>query len=317
MTIIEKYYESIDKFKGDGTILRLLQEVSFTLENVQLLSNNIPVISPIIKDDKEFYSIFDKNTIISLYIYLFYSILNEFVEMSDDRDLINADIEVNKDTRRYNIKENANASTLVSGYEDELDEDYSDLNMDMQEINIKITDPLEFKERICKLLLAFLEIEEKNKKTINFTYENIIHHTRHFKDKEKKSITDFLGNMSKEDRKIEENMKKFKIGRWNVGMQKGLFQYDNATNERETKDLMNYLMQDMEEGTLGIVGELMTGIYDIGNNAEAVEVNDLEQMEEENNEEFYDNEAFDIQHLGEDYTDGDYYNEDDDAFDEY
>ena len=317
MTIIEKYYESIDKFKGDGTILRLLQEVSFTLENIQLLSNNIPVISPIIKGDKEFYSMFDKNTIISLYLYLFYSILNEFVEMSDDRDLINADIEVNKDNRRYNIKENANASMLVSGYEDELDEDYSDLNADMQEINIKITDPVEFKERICKLLLAFLEIEEKNKKTINFTYEDIIHHTRHFKDKEKKSITDFLGKMSKEDRKIEENMKKFKIGRWNVGMQKGLFQYDNATNERETNDLMNYLMQDMGEGTLGIVGELMTGIYDIGNNAEAVEVNDLEQMEEENNEEFYDNEAFDIQHLGEDYTDGDYYNEDDDAFDEY
>ena len=317
MNIIEKYYESIDKFKGDGTILRLLQEISITLENVQLLSNNIPVISPILKDNKEFYSIFDKNTIISLYIYLFYSILNEFVEMSDDSDLINADIEVNKNNRRNTIKENANASTLISAYEDELDEDYNDLTMDMQEINIKITDPIEFKERICKLLVAFLEIEEKNKKVINFTYDNIIHHTRHFKDKEKKSITDFLGKMSKEDRKIEENMKKFKIGRWNVGMQKGLFQYDNTTNERETNDLMNYLMQDMQEGTVDIVGELMMGVYNIGNNAEMVDVNDLEQMDEQNNEEFYDNEAFDIQHLGEDYNDGDYYNEDNDEFEEY
>jgi hypothetical protein len=237
--------------------------------------------------------------------------------MSDDSDLINADIEVNKNNRRNTIKENANASTLISAYEDELDEDYNDLSMDMQEINIKITDPIEFKERICKLLVAFLEIEEKNKKVINFTYENIIHHTRHFKDKEKKSITDFLGKMSKEDRKIEENMKKFKIGRWNVGMQKGLFQYDNTTNERETNDLMNYLMQDMQEGTVDIVGELMMGVYNIGNNAEMVDVNDLEQMDEQNNEEFYDNEAFDIQHLGEDYTDGDYYNEDNDEFEEY
>ena len=317
MNIIEKYYESIDKFKGDSTILRLLQEITITLENVQLFSNNIPVISPIIKDDKEFYSIFDKNTIISLYIYLFYSTLNEFIEMSDDNDLINADIEVNKQVRRNIIKDKSNEATYISAYEDELDEDYADLDNDMEEIDIKITDPTEFKERICKLLVAFLEIEEKNKKAINFTYENIVNHTRRFKNKEKKSITDFLGKMSKEDRKIEENMKKFKIGRWNVGMQKGLFQYDNATNQRETNDLVNYLMQDMEEGAVDIVGELMMQVYNIGNNAEMVEVNDLEQMEEQNNEEFYDNEAFNIQHLGEDYTDGDYYNEDENDFEEY
>ena len=314
--IIEKYYESIDKFKGDTSILRLLLEITFTLENVQLLSNNIPVISPIMKDDKEYYSIFDKNTIISLYIYLFYSILNEFIEFSDDNDLINADIEINKDNRRNIIREKANASNRVSSYEDELDEDYADLDMDMNEINIKITDPLDFKERICKLLLAFLDIEEKNKKAINFTYEKILKHTRHFKTKEKKSITDFLGKMSKEERKVEENMKKFKIGRWNVGMQKGLFQYDETTNNRETSELMNYLMEDIAEGNVDIVSELMMGVYNIGNNAEMMEVNDLEQLEGQNVDEFYDNEAFDINHLGEDYTDGDYYNEDNDDFEE-
>lgn len=314
--IIMKYYEGIDKFKGDTSILRLLQEITFTLENVQLLSNNIPVISPIIKDGKEFYSIFDKNTIISLYIYLFYSTLNEFVEYSDDRDLINADIEVDKDNRRNNIKENTNMSNRISAYEDDLDEEYGDLDMDMREIQINMTDPLDFKERICKLLLAFLEMEEKNKKVINFTYEKILKHTRHFKNREKNSITDFLGKMSKEERKVEENMKKFKIGRWNVGMQKGLFQYDETTNNRETTELMNYLMQDMEEGTVDIVGELMMDVFKIGNNAEMIEVNDLEEKEEQNNEEFYDNEAYNIQHLNEDYTDGDYYNEDDDYFEE-
>ena len=315
-TIITKYYEGIDKFKGDTSILRLLQEITFTLENVLLFSNNIPVISPIIKDGKEYYSIFDKNTIISLYIYLFYSILNEFIEYSDDSDLINADIEFNKDNRRNIIRENNNSSNSISAYEDELDEEYAELEMDMNEIQIKITDPLDFKERICKLLLAFLEIEEKNKKTINFTYEKIMKHTKHFKNKEKKSITDFLGNMSKEKRKVEENMKKLKIGRWNVGMQKGLFQYDEATNNRETADLMNYLMQDMEEGNIDIVGELMMDVFKINNNTVMMDVNDLEDTEQQNIDDFYDNEAFNIQDLGEDYTDGNYYNEDNDYFEE-
>jgi hypothetical protein len=47
-----------------------------------------------------------------------------------------------------------------------------------------------------------------------------------------------------------------------------------------------------------------------------MEVNDLEIIEGQNVDEFYDNEAFDINHLGEDYTDGDYYNEDNDDFEE-
>ena len=64
--------------------------------------------------------------------------MNEFIEFSDDNDLINADIEINKDNRRNIIREKANASNRVSSYEDELDEDYADLDMDMNEINIKI-----------------------------------------------------------------------------------------------------------------------------------------------------------------------------------
>jgi len=314
--IIETYYKNIDKFKGDVTMVKLLQEISNTLVNIQLMANNIPVISPITKEEKEYYSIFDRNTIISLYIYLFYSILNEFVEMSDDSDLINADIQVNKSIRRSTIKENQDMSSYVTGYPEQLDENYEELQSEMQEININVTDPIEFKERVCKLLIAFLEIEISNKEAINFTYQNIIQHVRHFKNLEKKSITDYLGKMTKEDRKVENTMKKFKIGRWNVGMQKGLFKYDAATNERETKDLMSYLMNDMDEGEVNIIGEIMMDVYKMSDNAEMVEVNDLEKTEQENDEEFYDDEAYNIGHLGEDYTDGDYYNEDDDEFED-
>jgi len=32
--------------------------------------------------------------------------------------------------------------------------------------------------------------------------------------------------MEKDERKIEDMLKKFKLGRWNIGMQKGIFQYD-------------------------------------------------------------------------------------------
>jgi hypothetical protein len=40
-------------------------------------------------------------------------------------------------------------------------------------------------------------------------------------------------------------------------------------------------------------------------------VNDLETMEENENTQFYENEGYGIEGLDEDYTDGDYYGEDD------
>ena len=70
--------------------------------------------------------------------------------------------------------------------------------------------------------------------------------------------------------------KKYKMGRWNVGMQKGLFKYDKDTYDRERTDM------------------------DAG-----MEENDLEPVVEPE-----DKEAYDISGLGEDYMDGVFYEED-------
>ncbi len=92
--------------------------------------------------------------------------------------------------------------------------------------------------------------------------------------------------MDKEERQIEDQFKRYKMGRWNVGLQKGLVNYDKKTYDRETT---------------GAEGELMN-----------IDADQLAQMENEEANAAEDNEAMDISHLGEDYQDGDYYGEDDD-----
>jgi hypothetical protein len=137
---------------------------------------------------------------------------------------------------------------------------------------------------------------------------------KRFKAKEKHSMFEYLNKMSIEERKIENMWKNYKIGKWNVGMQKGLVQYDSLTNERETKDLIGHLLQDMSTGTTDVVNEMMIDIYDLGNGINTaqtmMDVEDLDNYENQLNGEFYDNEANGIQDLGENYQDGEYYEED-------
>jgi hypothetical protein len=66
------------------------------------------------------------------------------------------------------------------------------------------------------------------------------------KQQEKKSITDFLENLEKDELRIEDMLKKFKMGRWNIGMQKGVFQYDKATYEREREGNLARMYNDLE-----------------------------------------------------------------------
>ena len=108
-------------------------------------------------------------------------------------------------------------------------------------------------------------------------------------------------------------MKLFKIGRWNVGMQKGLIHYDAETNARETNQLMNFLNE--ENGNKDVMFDMMRDVYDIDiigtETGEQMNVNDLETMEENENTQIYENEGYGIEGLDEDYPDGDYYGEDD------
>ena len=104
--------------------------------------------------------------------------------------------------------------------------------------------------------------------------------------------------MEKDERKIEDMLKKFKMGRWNIGMQKGVFQYDKAVYERDRDANLGRLYNDLE------VNDLENAVQ------RDMDVNELIAFEEQENIEQYDGEGMDISHFGEDYADGAYYEED-------
>jgi hypothetical protein len=313
-TIIRKSYHSIDEFKNDATLSRFMQEITQKLVNLNLFTQNIPLHTPIVKNNTAFFSLFDTKTVFALLNYCFLSALYEYIDLSSDIDILRTDIQNFKKDRKANIDDLANESNAVMGITTEMIDELDAANDDLEEVQIRVGNEKELKQRVCKLLLAFIEIEENNKKAINFSYDDIMKAVRRSREKEKKSIIEYLGKMSIEERRVEENMKNFKLGKWNVGMQKGLIYYDEATNERETDNLMAQLLEDVESGNMDIATELMMDVYDVGRNAMQPNIAETEPTDkygEGQDEADYDRNGFGIDAgLDEDYTDGIYYEED-------
>jgi hypothetical protein len=191
--------------------------------------------------------------------------------------------------RRRQLKENADQLAPGETYS-EMDQntDLAEYNDELleNEVDIKMGDKKQLKTRVASLLTAFLEIEANTKSELDMSYGDIDKKIRKSKQDEKKLITDFLRDMDQDERRVEDLKKQLKLGRWNVGMQKGLVQYDKATYEREVAGL--------EEN----------------DNPSAKDVAELEADLEADADAEADREAFDIGGLDEEYGDGNYYEED-------
>lgn len=276
---IESYWSSIKEFHGDTVITRVLRNIQVDVNDIFMLIREMPVYSPITKGENTYYSLFDNESINMVFIYLWYSTLYEYTVSASNPEFLRTDIEEKKTDRRKDIREAMDPAFQTMGV--------GESNADLQEIDIQMGNTMELKTRVAKLLLTFLDIEQDNKKIL-LSYDEIAKKIRKEKNIEKQKIIEYLGNMDKEERQIEDQFKRYKMGRWNVGLQKGLVQYDKKTYDRETaENKESEVMLDMD--------------------AEQLDALDKADANEEE-----DNEATDISHLGEDYHDGDYYGEDDD-----
>jgi hypothetical protein len=262
--MIDRTWFGIKEYSGDLVMADLLNEVDSRAADIYLLTKELPMYKPLVKGELTYYSLFDSDSINMMYIYLWYSAIYEYIVCSSNDRLLTTEVESKKAQRRAKMKETD--SDMVTG----LDEDSDD---DMKEIDIRMGNESELKARTAKLLMSFFQIEMENK-DLAISYDEISKRVRKEKNIEKQKIVQYLGEMSKDERAIEDQFKKYKMGRWNIGMQKGLFRYDKAVFERERAEMIGDDGEDEEE----------------------------EEEEEEDEEEEYG-----IEQFGEDYMDGDYY----------
>lgn len=316
--MVTSYYTPIFKFMEDASIKELLFHTMASLKVLVAFANYIPVISPFQKRsgrdengavrENTFYAVFDKDTIYLLFGYLFYSVLYEYIQKSNDPEVINKDKVNIRKQRVATNEEKMNSMDELEGMETKEDT-HMDENERVNEIQLLMGERENIKKKTAELLVAFLSIQEETKKSINKSYKTVSERVVRSKLEEKKKITDYFKNMSNNEREVEKTLKMLKMGRWNVGMQKGVFEYDKNVYDNERMEIVDMLMGE-GAGMEGAGANVMDD-YIIQPREMAKEVADLEGEELKNAEEEYENEEFGIGQLGEDYMDGNYYGNDD------
>jgi hypothetical protein len=313
MSFMDKYYDKLATFRQDSVIMELVNEVQTNLADIMLFIQNIPVYSDIVKNIVDpdgvakqirFHSIMNRETLYLLMTHCYYQCIYQYIKLSDDPELLRVDVYQSKLTRRQRIENETDAAMQLQSV-GSADENTVEFEEEMNEMNISTSNTAELKKRVADLLLAMFNIESANKTTIDVSYKDIMKKVMRSREKEKSGIIQYLGKMSIQERKIEDQFKQYKLGRWNVGKQKGLVSYDKETYERERGEIIGQMNQEMATGDLDVVSEMRREIYEI------------EADEDQENDETYDQEAYDISKLGEDYMDGNYYQEDNDQDDDY
>jgi hypothetical protein len=280
---MNSFWAGVREFHNDNVISQVLQKVTEEAVDIFTLVQNLPVYSPIEKGENLYYSLFDNESVNLLYMYLWYSTLYEYTVYANDVNLLRADVEEKKNGRRSGIRNSMNEAEQLNGTErngTERNGTEQKETDDLQEVDIQMGDMEDLKLRVARVLYLFINMDMSNK-TVVLSYDEIAKKIRKEKNIEKHKIIEYLGNMDKDERQVEDQFKRYKMGRWNVGLQKGLVHYDKKTYDRETE-------------------------------LERVDVEQILATEEAEAVLEEDNEAMDISALGEDYQDGDYYNEDDD-----
>jgi hypothetical protein len=212
-SMISSFYTPIEKFYGNSTIKNVLRTIIDKCNGIYLLSANTPVLTNIKIGEKELYSVFDKRTTTLLYEYYLLSILNEYINLTKDLSMV---------TRMLVIPERDESDLYSADFLVEQQLKFSESESEFVE-----GDVIKLKQDVAKLLVAFINIMMRSKKTLNLSYKDV--HDKIFKSKEaeKYDFTDRLKDMTEEQRAVDTILKHHKLGSlYSIGLSKGIKEYD-------------------------------------------------------------------------------------------
>ena len=90
---------------------------------------------------------------------------------------------------------------------------------------------------IADLMVAYLLMFQNNKDTINKNNEKIKEKVLKSREREKNKMTRQLGELTPQEREIENLLKNHRLGKWSIGLTRALFEYDESQYEKEMREI--------------------------------------------------------------------------------
>lgn len=114
---------------------------------------------------------------------------------------------------------------------------------------------------VGNLLNSYLLIMERDKNGINISNYQINQDVLKSKEKEKAKITKRLGDLSVDERRVEDIMKEHRLGKWGVGQTRALYIYDENQYDKERHELETDALDELRINGMDGVTERTRDIY--------------------------------------------------------
>ena len=283
------YYEKLKTFYGNPTLLNVLTTVQKSSRNLIRIANVTPKFSSIkMGEEKTIKPIFDERTSRFLFEYYLLRVLLNYIELSDDEEMVVT--EIRKETEVTDI--------FATEYLEETETrvDLAMTSRSQTDVTLLTGNKKELRQKTAELILAFVDILNNQKDTIDISYEAIQDRVFKLREREKDMVTDRLKNMTDELRDADTILKINKLGKYSAGMQKGLTMYDKDYYEKE---------EDLRDEMVKAERKIRKSNPDA--NDENIDILIDEHMEQQELDNQIDDEDNDMRDITEDYTDGNHY----------
>ena len=193
-----------------------------------------------------------------LFVHYVLSIFEIYIQLTEENNTIIKPIPFNKPLvshkKSFNYMDKNNKLTDI--YDEEIEDI---LNMNNTTDNLNAATEKQYRqltaanrgnikvkrELIAQLLTVFLQMMNRQKKTINIVYQDIQDTIFKLKEREKNIITDRLKAMTEEARKVDTAFKNSKLGVWAKGAEKGFLTYEKGAYDEESE--FRGFMNDVED----------------------------------------------------------------------
>jgi hypothetical protein len=159
---------------------------------------------------------------------------------------------------------------------------------EISEIEIVSGQELQLNGYVSDYLVSSLLVFKDEKATMNYNKETIMAKVLRSKEKEKEEVTSYFQKMSDQEREIENLFKRNKLGKWSLGLGKGVVEYAEDVYEQERKAIDERAILEKKLGAISDVTQANNEIFVFDAELQAL------------SDQFADNEAYDMSMLPED-----------------
>ena len=263
--IINNYYKNLKPLYDLPDLIDILQKIPDKLSNILKLAKTTPYFAEIYLTEATQSSIFDSRLLLLLYKYYFLKTIECYIDLSEE-----VTFDVSKKEEAVELPVEEEEEKIERPEEQPIKEPIKEITSQTYLAQATIAgSKLEKMQITAKYITTVMDVICLYKRDVNYNKDSIMDKILSSKEKEKQGVTDYLKNLTDEEREVENIFKNQKLEKWSKGLQKGLTQYVQDTYDEERESAEQEMIKDKKLAK-------QTGINDYNRNIYAYEF-DMEQ----------------------------------------